>query len=716
MSGVTLSLTVSHLPTACSFYLSALHPLGFHYICDDDGCVGLGSKGPSLFLCQGPPKFVLLHKQSKGIINIRFCSQVARTRIVFSAEDRISVRDVYAAALDAGAIPSQPPEYRNFDTGEFGAAVFDFDGNVIEAVCPGDVPPSAGPEAPKNGSILTWSQDVANQSAPPPSYVAARAATNDVKSTASVAKSVASQNAPGAESAAPSKASHISAAKSRTSTAPARSATEGDKVGQNLATTLLGAAAGAAIAYGWSKVDSERWKKESDDAKAEAEEHFAKKERSVRDGKSERRRSASVEPTRSVARTQTYPFLEVPPSRSRSLRSAKVPASRSGRGSYRDPTTVGISESERSRRSTRAIEAPPPKSVRSQSATRSIRAIEAAPSRFGESRSAVRSAQPDETGKPPRSSLKNRESPTVLSTKTGKSTRITKTARTPKDEKAPTEVRSHREMAPHQDDPSPTPRRNRSITLPASGLAGVSEMVKGMHSAYERANQLYNDFQMTASGIPLPASRANSDSGGSRRGSAADIPLLASKAGSRASRRSEYYSAADLPLPASKAGSRMSRRSEYHSAAGVPLPASRLNSSAESRSHVSGMREKAKYPADAEIELPGSGKEKILDDLETLAPDDSASQISSPPPSPRMPRHSPHLRRPRYSDFRRNSGRGRDGYEYIIRPYAISETSESTIKPGRKHGRRDSGISLPVRPRRRISFGKSKGSAVHSAY
>ena len=517
---------------------------------------------------------------------------------------------------------------------------------------------------------------MANRSAPAPSNVTARTIADDANPAASVARSVASQSAHSARNAGASRASNVSAARSHKSTVSARSGTEGDKVGQNLATTLLGAAAGAAIAYGWSRVDDEMWKKQSANAKSEAEEHFAKKERSIRGGKLERRRSASVEPARIVARSQTYPLVEAPPTRSRSLRSAKAPPSRSGRSYYRDLTAMDEPGSEHSRRSTRAIEALPSKSVGSQSAAQSSRAIGA--------------------GLPSRTSVKSGQSPTRTSSTTIKSAHTAKTARTWRDERAPAEIRSRRETALPQEPPLPVSKSKRSVTLPATSLAGVSSMVKGMHNAYERANQLYNEYQdMTASGIPLPGSRANSDSGGSRRGSAADVPL-----------------------PASKAGSRLSRRSEYHSAAGAPLPASRMDNSVGARSHVSSTRDKGKQPAGTAIELPGSDREKILDDLETLAPDDSASQISSPPPSPpRMPHHSSHASRPRrHSDFRRSTDHRRDGYEYIVRPHTISETSESTIKPVKRHGRRDSGISLPVRPRRRISFGRGKGSAVHSAF
>ncbi|KAL9062183.1 MAG: hypothetical protein Q9157_009150, partial [Trypethelium eluteriae] len=633
----------------------------------------------------------------------RFCSRASRTRIVFSAEDRISVREVYAAALEAGAVPSQPPEYRNFDTGEFGAAIFDFDGNVIEAVYPGDGPPAEGSKAPRNGSILTWSQDVANQSAPVPSRVTARTVASDARSAVDANRSVTSKSV---KSAMPGGTDDISSVKTTKTAAPTKSATEGDKVGQTLATTLLGAAAGAAIAYGWSKVDDEMWKKESADAKSEAEAHFAKEERSSRGSKLERRRSASVEPTRSVARSQTFPIAETPPSRS--YRAIEAPPSRWSRISHRDPTVIDRGESERSRHSLRAIEAPPPKSVRSQSATRSTRTSKSRPSEFAENRSVARSA-----------SLKSHRDPTVASAATFKSprsTRTMKTSGTSRGDKAPTEVVSRRTVVLPEVDSVPAPKSTRSVSTPTAGMAGVSEVFKGMHNAYERANQLYNEFQdFKAASVPLPASKANSESGRSRRASAADVPLPASKANSRVSRRSAYHSAVEAPASRSKAND-VVERVEYYSAAGIPLPESRKNSSIGAQSYLPGVRDKAKYPAGTEIALPESSNEKILDDLETLAPDDSASRAGSPPPLP-APRHRSPSRRSRHSDVGRSRDHRQNGYEYIIRPYAVSEASDSsTIKPGRRYRRRDSGISLPVRPKRRISFGRGKGSLANSAF
>ena len=49
-----LGLTVSHIPSATSFYLQALQPLGYHYIGQSGDSIGLGVHEADLFLTQEP--------------------------------------------------------------------------------------------------------------------------------------------------------------------------------------------------------------------------------------------------------------------------------------------------------------------------------------------------------------------------------------------------------------------------------------------------------------------------------------------------------------------------------------------------------------------------------------------------------------------------------------------------------------------------------------
>jgi hypothetical protein len=47
-----LSLTVSHLPTSCSFYLAALQPLGYRYLGEHNNHIGFGIDEADFFICQ----------------------------------------------------------------------------------------------------------------------------------------------------------------------------------------------------------------------------------------------------------------------------------------------------------------------------------------------------------------------------------------------------------------------------------------------------------------------------------------------------------------------------------------------------------------------------------------------------------------------------------------------------------------------------------------
>jgi hypothetical protein len=49
-----LGLTVSHIPAASSFYLSALQPLGYRYIGCQGDSIGLGIDDADFFITQGP--------------------------------------------------------------------------------------------------------------------------------------------------------------------------------------------------------------------------------------------------------------------------------------------------------------------------------------------------------------------------------------------------------------------------------------------------------------------------------------------------------------------------------------------------------------------------------------------------------------------------------------------------------------------------------------
>lgn len=63
-----LGLTVSHIPSATSFYLQALQPLGYHFVGQHGDSIGLGVNGADLFLTQDPRGYDI--SSSRGDWNI----------------------------------------------------------------------------------------------------------------------------------------------------------------------------------------------------------------------------------------------------------------------------------------------------------------------------------------------------------------------------------------------------------------------------------------------------------------------------------------------------------------------------------------------------------------------------------------------------------------------------------------------------------------------
>ncbi|KAK0344749.1 hypothetical protein LTR91_024094 [Friedmanniomyces endolithicus] len=143
-----LGLTVSEIPAATSFYLATLAPLGYRYIGRSGDSIGLGVEYADFFLTQHP----------RG-------QAVSPTHVAFTADSRLTVRNCYAAALTSGAHPSGAPSYRDRDCSVFNAAVEDLDGNVVEFVLrelidaeEDNVPALL---APNDSRVITWQKRVA---------------------------------------------------------------------------------------------------------------------------------------------------------------------------------------------------------------------------------------------------------------------------------------------------------------------------------------------------------------------------------------------------------------------------------------------------------------------------------------------------------------------------------------------------------------------------
>lgn len=115
-----LTLTVSHLPTSTSFFLSCLQPLGYQFIGRHDDYIGFGQKS-------GEPADFWITEQKPG-------SPAGAAHVAFPAPSKDAVGSFFISALKAGAKIHGEPKTRDTESGYYSAAVIDFDGNSIEAV------------------------------------------------------------------------------------------------------------------------------------------------------------------------------------------------------------------------------------------------------------------------------------------------------------------------------------------------------------------------------------------------------------------------------------------------------------------------------------------------------------------------------------------------------------------------------------------------------
>jgi catechol 2,3-dioxygenase-like lactoylglutathione lyase family enzyme len=110
-----ITLTVSDVPRAVTFYRQALEPLGFRLEQEYDGGAGFGAPGsPQLWLMAGTP--------SKVHLGLRAPSQQA-------------VAAFHQAALAAGGTDNGAPGLReSYGPSYYAAFTHDPDGNNVEAV------------------------------------------------------------------------------------------------------------------------------------------------------------------------------------------------------------------------------------------------------------------------------------------------------------------------------------------------------------------------------------------------------------------------------------------------------------------------------------------------------------------------------------------------------------------------------------------------------
>ncbi|KAI4285811.1 MAG: hypothetical protein L6R38_000364 [Xanthoria sp. 2 TBL-2021] len=209
-----IGLTVSHLPTSCSFFLAALAPLGYRYFGQSGNQIGFGIDDAEFFI-----------SQETGSI------KASSAHVAFLAPSRNVVDNVFIAALKAGGRIHGEPTERDPATGYYSAAVLDFDDNSIEVMHRHEKAPNTnrsdhGLEADR---VLSWQKEVAASTVSQPSrspQLSPRViVTNITKPTIMVSD--------------------------QTTQAKAGS----DQNSKTFIGTLLGAAAGAAVAYAMTKGD-----------------------------------------------------------------------------------------------------------------------------------------------------------------------------------------------------------------------------------------------------------------------------------------------------------------------------------------------------------------------------------------------------------------------------------------------------------------------------
>ncbi|KAI1906248.1 hypothetical protein LOZ12_005842 [Ophidiomyces ophidiicola] len=115
-----LTLTVSNLPQSTSFFLSCLQPLGYRFIGRHENSIGFGAE-------PGQPADFWIAEERPGV-------PAGAAHIAFPAPSHDAVGAFFIAALKAGGKIHGEPCLRDADQGYYSAAVIDFDGNSIEAV------------------------------------------------------------------------------------------------------------------------------------------------------------------------------------------------------------------------------------------------------------------------------------------------------------------------------------------------------------------------------------------------------------------------------------------------------------------------------------------------------------------------------------------------------------------------------------------------------
>jgi hypothetical protein len=240
----SITLTVSHLPTSTSFFLSALQPLNYVYRGRCDNTIGFGSAAnPSA------PADFWITQEVPGV-------PAGAAHVAFNAPSKLAVQHFFTAALKAGGKFHGDPAVRD-KSGYYSAAVIDFDGNSIEAVYR---PTFSDDKDNDVKSVVSNTRSTATARSGAKTSIS-RAAPTEVKSTTSRASPPTQASDVGRTKTSGDVIENLMAeARNAANLArevverarPSMNNTSSGGSGETIVGTLLGVAAGAALHYAFT--------------------------------------------------------------------------------------------------------------------------------------------------------------------------------------------------------------------------------------------------------------------------------------------------------------------------------------------------------------------------------------------------------------------------------------------------------------------------------
>ncbi|KAL5000820.1 hypothetical protein BDV10DRAFT_28932 [Aspergillus recurvatus] len=242
-----LTLTVSHLPTSTSFFLSCLQPLGYKFIGRHDDYIGFGQNSSE-------PADFWITEQKPGF-------PAGAAHVAFPAPSKDAVNTFFICALKAGGKLHGEPKTRDSQSGYFSAAVMDMDGNSIEAVYRPEMDTRSSSGSTVSGSTVARSavSKPALALLENGSVVSKSSVKSSAKSHASRAITAVDRGAPSERGGSVVSSREVQQVPPQTYVVHTHTTQKSDdgKAAKTIVGTLIGAAAGAAIAYAMSKGDSE---------------------------------------------------------------------------------------------------------------------------------------------------------------------------------------------------------------------------------------------------------------------------------------------------------------------------------------------------------------------------------------------------------------------------------------------------------------------------